>query len=628
MVDNISLVDKGIVSQQEYEIKVSKIKKENKEKVVKIAVTPLLTQEQKDMLDKLQNFVLRGILTAEEFEQKKDKIYKEAAEANKSVQVPKLLNPQKAPSSPVFGSEPSNAEEYTQRMEELKSMINESQKQQLKTLDRFLNQKFIQREEYEKRKKTILGSLYFPTNWEFREVEMIKEQVQTQPSPRRSDTSSVELTPEQKERIEKLEKLRDKQILSEEMFKARRQQIIDEGKQVEDKDEFGNLTSDQRNKIAKLKHGKKMGIVTSHEYVQKIKEIIGGNEETNNTTQQVKPPKPQARPPKPTAKPPVPSKPPTPSIPSSDNKPKKAVPPPLPPTKTPSPKDESPVVDTNPQVISQPSTSETPEEIQDQIERLESLVEMGVITGEDFEQKKQKLLSAATPESTTPVITTPTIETKPSEPIVPTNNNQQVKQLEKLYNAGIITKEDYEQKAAKILNGSDQPVVENKTLSPNVESELSKLKKLLESGIITEEQYKLKESKLLQGGSAEQGSSPIQRLKSEENLMKKVGSGDLVALEEGQLEELEQLRSFLNDGLIDEQDYEEEKERILKRIPSDRNIVSTPSSDTMEDASSLGISSEKQEQINKLKQFLQEGLIDQTEYEEEVQQVLSNPSSE
>ena len=545
---------------------------------------PSLTPEQKQMIEKLESLLSKGILTQEEFEMKKKQI------VGNNSQISSSTSGQKSPTV----VETISFEKYAQQYEDLKCMMNESQKHQMRTLERFVNDGIITQDEYEMKKKKVLGNLYTPTNWIYQKQLAEREQTSSSPSSPSTPSSTESLSESQKERIEKLKISKEKGILTNEMFESRMQQILDENKPVQDTEDYSHLTSDQQNYIAKLKYFKKMGILTPSEFDIQMEKIISDPDSIKSGALVSSPQTPTSSSSNSSPKTPTDSKPSTPTI-ISNKSSKPSTPTPVftseevetPVTPTDSsqknqqtntvPKLEEkkpttpvPIVETKKKPSSEkivkespkettPKQSSTPisggaekdEEIQDQLERLRSLVDMGIISEEDYKQKEEKLLKG------TPTPASPAATPEESKPIVNQQaTNNQVKQLEKLYNSGIISKEDFEQKVNKIL-GKPQNETTTKVESPssprntsnakdqNVKVELAKLKKLLENGIIAQEQFEMKQSKLL-------GTSPSSTTTETE-------------LSSEQQEQIAKLKSFLDEGLIDQDDYQEELNKILNK---------------------------------------------------------------
>ncbi|KAL9643143.1 hypothetical protein ABK040_001632 [Willaertia magna] len=686
-----SLVDKGIISEEEFELKKQKILGENNgtKKQQQQPQEPELTQEQKDMLTKLKHFLDRGILTQDEYELKVQQVY-DGARINTPV------TPTKAPSptstlvnstktlTPVKGNNDSLSEpEYKQRMEEINLKLNETQRQQLKTLDRFLNQGIIKKEEFEKRKQKIMGPLYIPTNWEVREkeqVELVQKQKEIEEQKKKqSQELEVELSQEQLERIEKLKKLKDRFIITETIFEAKKQQIINEGKK-EVKEDFGDLTSDQRNKIAKLQHLRKLNIVSLSEYVTKLREIVGEPEGKKETTTTQKPPVPTQKPPKPqgfstSPKPPQEQK--QPPVVNTETKPIKKGPPPVAPKPT-----------TKPVVKEQKQEEPPKDEVAEQLEKLRSLVKSGVISEEDYALKEAKLLGKETPRELKKEETKvqqpkeeppkqvekvvpkeePKVEVKPvEEPKQTTQENPQIIQLRKLKDMGILTEEEFEIKVGMVLGKSkpkeevppvststvqstlkEEPKVTTPKVQPPKEEPKQEIPKEeppkqvekvipkeepkvevkpVEPEVVPQEQA-VEEEQHVEEQRVQEEEPQVQEEVVEEHLdetQTQVTSGEMPALTEEQLQEIEQLRIFLEEGLIDPEDFEEEKARILcLAAPSEEEATETQETNENNNASEeQHLTDEQLQQIEQLKTFLVEGLIDMDDFEEEKKKILS-----
>ncbi|KAG2382475.1 hypothetical protein C9374_005055 [Naegleria lovaniensis] len=279
------LVERGIVTQVEYDTKLNKLKQDNT-LVTKNSV-PVLSKEQSAMLEKLQSLFDKGILTNEEFEKKKQQIYQEAKSKQQELPITKQQEIKKeSPQKSIISHSNSSQisfQEYSQQLQDLKNMMNETQRTQMTALDRFLNDGILNQEEYETKKKKVLSSLYFPTHWthhkKILEMDMSVHEEEKKTSPVSSSSSDSS-----EQRISKLEKLTEKGILTPEMLESKKQQILEENRPVQDTEDLSHLSHDQQIKISKLKHLKKMGILTHEEFESQYQKVLLNSQSPSSPT--------------------------------------------------------------------------------------------------------------------------------------------------------------------------------------------------------------------------------------------------------------------------------------------------------------------------------------------------------
>lgn len=174
---------------------------------------------------------------------------------------------------------------------------------------------------------------------------------------------------------------------------------------------------------------------------------------------------------------------------------------------------------------------------ENKLKALEEMKQEGLITEEDYENKKKKIA----------VITGEESISRMSKSIT---KDERVKELKDLYDQKLITEDDYKNKleeltAAQTKNlSSDEEKEVSLTSGSIVEDERVKdLKELYDQGFVTEDdyQYKLKE---LIGAETKSQSSDISAEKGTEN------------------EKLLELNELKEEGLITEEDYESKKAQL------------------------------------------------------------------
>ncbi|MFN3532950.1 MAG: SHOCT domain-containing protein [Candidatus Brocadia sp.] len=186
-------------------------------------------------------------------------------------------------------------------------------------------------------------------------------------------------------------------------------------------------------------------------------------------------------------------------------------------------------------------TSEEKEPLDDKLRILEEMRQEGLITEEDYADKKKELMGI--PEG----------EERGQKLSGGTNEDERIQELKELYDQELITEEDYRYKLKKLIEarGSSPEISrdEGQTFfmpsNNTIEDErISELKALYDEGLITEDdyEYKLKE---LTGAKAQNATPGISTGKEIEN------------------EKLSELNELKEQGLISEEDYESKKAQLL-----------------------------------------------------------------
>lgn len=174
---------------------------------------------------------------------------------------------------------------------------------------------------------------------------------------------------------------------------------------------------------------------------------------------------------------------------------------------------------------------------ENKLKALEEMKQEGLITEEDYENKKKKIA----------VITGEESISRMSKSIT---KDERVKELKDLYDQKLITEDDYKNKleeltAAQTKNLSSDEVKEVSLTSGSIveDERVKDLKELYDQGFVTEDdyQYKLKE---LIGAETKSQSSDISAEKGTEN------------------EKLLELNELKEEGLITEEDYESKKAQL------------------------------------------------------------------
>jgi cytochrome c-type biogenesis protein CcmH/NrfG len=145
------------------------------------------------------------------------------------------------------------------------------------------------------------------------------------------------------------------------------------------------------------------------------------------------------------------------------------------------------------------------------LHRLTELRNAGILTDEEYEQKKSEIERETAPaEEPVPETVTaektvseaapaekPVPEAVPAEkPVADTDSDQKLKKLAELRDDGILTDEEYEQKKSQILQET-APAKKTEPDAATIEK-INKLAELRDEGILTDEEYEQKKAKLLE----------------------------------------------------------------------------------------------------------------------------------
>lgn len=124
----------------------------------------------------------------------------------------------------------------------------------------------------------------------------------------------------------------------------------------------------------------------------------------------------------------------------------------------------------------------------DKLKLLEEMREEGLITEEDYKNKKSKL--------------TDMMEEKPAlmpseDAIVDESGDEKVKELKELYNEGLITEEDYKHKLNELSSPQPQDLIPAPNEKEVEDDKLSELNELREQGLVSDEDYEFKKTQLM-----------------------------------------------------------------------------------------------------------------------------------
>lgn len=124
----------------------------------------------------------------------------------------------------------------------------------------------------------------------------------------------------------------------------------------------------------------------------------------------------------------------------------------------------------------------------DKLKMLEEMRQEGLITEEDYERKKRKLMD----------ITEEKPASMPSENIAEDESeNEKVEELTELYNEGLITEEDYKHKLNELSSTRPQDLIPAPNEKEVEDDKLSELNELREQGLISDEDYEFKKTQLM-----------------------------------------------------------------------------------------------------------------------------------
>ena len=124
----------------------------------------------------------------------------------------------------------------------------------------------------------------------------------------------------------------------------------------------------------------------------------------------------------------------------------------------------------------------------DKLKLLEEMREEGLITEEDYESKKNKLMGI-TEEKPASMPFENTVEDE--------SDDEKVKELKELYNEGLITEEDYKHKLNELSSPQPQDLIPAPNEKEVEDDKLSELNELREQGLISDEDYEFKKTQLM-----------------------------------------------------------------------------------------------------------------------------------
>src|SRR3989304_2966044 len=124
----------------------------------------------------------------------------------------------------------------------------------------------------------------------------------------------------------------------------------------------------------------------------------------------------------------------------------------------------------------------------DKLKLLEEMREEGLITEEDYESKKNKLMGT-TEEKPASMPFENTVEDE--------SDDEKVKELKELYNEGLITEEDYKHKLNELSSPQPQDLIPAPNGKEVEDDKLSELNELREQGLISDEDYEFKKTQLM-----------------------------------------------------------------------------------------------------------------------------------
>ena len=132
----------------------------------------------------------------------------------------------------------------------------------------------------------------------------------------------------------------------------------------------------------------------------------------------------------------------------------------------------------------------------DKVKDLRELYQEGLITEDDYRHKLGELLSAKTPP---PLPEHPAREKERKIPADKTSiADEKIRDLEELYGEGLISEEDYHHKLGELINAQTQRPASKNSPQKGIDStKLLELEEMLDEGIISEEDYDFKKAQLL-----------------------------------------------------------------------------------------------------------------------------------
>jgi hypothetical protein len=140
------------------------------------------------------------------------------------------------------------------------------------------------------------------------------------------------------------------------------------------------------------------------------------------------------------------------------------------------------------------------------IAKLEKFFQSGILTKDEFEEKRSKILANAPPASTTPPVKS-TIEAKPKslEVNLTADQKEQLSKLQKFVDMGVLTQDEFEQKKKMVIGTSSEPSTQQTTtksaepvLTADQKEQLAKLQKFVDMGILTQEEFDKKKQIVLE----------------------------------------------------------------------------------------------------------------------------------
>lgn len=262
------------------------------------------------------------------------------------------------------------------------------------------------------------------------------------------------------------------------------------------------------------------------------------------------------------------------------------------------------------------------------LQTLKQLLDTGVLTQQEYDTKVAQLTK------------------KESQP----NVDAALKALEELRNSGVLTEQEYQEKKAKLLNTS--PI----QISEQDQKAIQTLQKLRDSKVLTEVEYQLKYTQIMkkyqQSVAPTPASSPVEKPESKSVPQLKVQKvTPVVELSREQQEALDTLDSLKNKGLLSNEDYEAKKKLVYEKAKASPRISESASPrkgalapdltpnrsprfekksytrQEIEDAKMVLTIQEKM-RLQNIKKLLQNGTINQEQYEERWLELMSEYLSE
>jgi hypothetical protein len=505
--------------------------------------------------------------------------------------------------------------------------LNDNQIIRLEKMSSYFEQGFITEEEYHLETENIYNTPdeQVPEEWlQPQDEQHYEEQYQEQEQPQEDHYS--QLSDEQRSQISRLEQFLQKGYITQQEFENKVAQITNASSQqtVVSPKPSGKFTQEQQSQLDKLATFLQKGYITQQEYEKKRDQIHN-----------------DAGVPVPVQSQPVVNQP----APQVVTQPVQTVVTPKPVTQ--------PVTTPKVQAITTPSLTQ---EQQQQITRLQQFLQKGIVTQQEFDTKKAQIEGTAkttvqptiTPTQIKPV-TTPVQPIKPittpQSPIKPLNTTpttvqltqeqqQQITRLQQFVQKGIITQQEFEQKKAQIesnvkvspVTTPKSPIIPQKQISPvstpksiqtnltqEQKNQISKLQQFAQKGIITQQEFEQKKAQI-EGKSVSSSTISSPTVSSPTSFSSPTTSSPVKPIatpprfsgeQQTQLERLQTLRSR---NIINEQEYQVKKTEIERKAVQEN----TPQ---MTSHSHIALSQEQQQQLTRLQQFVQKGIISQQEFD-------------